>query len=696
MALGIFACRRRRGRHRVVIGRHRALPLLAVLIAAGLLVTGIAGPVAAAGSGPASCTACGAGETIFGGSSFAGVYNVPVAGGGVVHGYCVTPGGWYPDSTHDAAGSFAAANAAVWAEFINLSDYSSDTDQAGVGARIQRDLFGQGDFSAISSAAQARSDALWAQANRLAGPWATHVVYHSNQTVTVSVTAASGALVPGATVDLAWANSAGPATVNTGNSGSATMAFTPRFGAPGKVTATGRRVGPLGLLRWNAELSEEQDVTSISGPVDAAPDSDTWVVIKPSLVTIVKQDADTGAIVPGAVIAFSDTATGTLFAQVTTKSTPVAVPGLDNRAGQRVYYRELANPSGYLADGPSGSFVVGEDGGTIALSMKDSAATPNCTSQATASYTSSQNIVFGVPGGPVGDSVSCAGLPPNNPTFDVQEQLLSVPAPASGWCHDVPAAAWASARVIGTGTISMPASPATGTGPYSITGSLTPPLTVPAGLTGCLGWRGTATPWPGAATIRLDPVRAEQVRLVRVQLATRVQRQVVRPGGLLVDLVQVSGIPPGLTGPFPATADVRSLPAGPRGCAGLGPAQFSRVAPYRSVPFSVDHGDGSYRVQIAVPSQPDRCLNFTERFTRPLWPGGPTPTAEVGVAAETGLVDHPVASGGGGGRNHGLATTGTNIDLGVVLAGLVVALGILLAWAGRRHRRPSSTTADSS
>lgn len=617
------------------------------------------------------------------------MYNVPVAGGGVVHGYCITPGNWYPDSMHDAAGTFAVANAAVWAEFINLSDYASDTDQAGVGARIQRDLFGQNDFSAISSAAQARSDALWAQATRLAGPWATHVVYHANQTVTVSVTAASGALVPGATVDLAWANSTGPASVDTGTSGSTTVAFTPRFGAPGKVTATGKRIGPLSLQRWNAEVGAEQDVTSISGPVDAAPDSDTWVVVKPSLVTIVKQDADTGAIVPDAVIGLSDTATGTPFAQVTTKATPVAAPGLDNRAGQRVYYRELVNPTGYLADAAAGSFVVGADGGTIALVIKDSAASPSCSSQASASDTSGQ-VVFGMAGGPVGDSVTCGGLPPNNPAFEVDEQLLSVPAPASGLCRDVTAAAWSAGRVVGTGTISMPATPSTGPGPYSVTGTLSPALSIPAGLSaGCLGWRGSATPWAGAAPIGLDPVPGEQVTLVAVRLATRVQQQTVRPGGLLVDLVTVSGIPAALSGPFPATADVRSLPAGVHGCTGLGPAQFNRVKPYRSVPFRIDHGNGTYRVQIAAPATPDRCLNFTERFTQPLWPGGPTPAGEVGVAAETGLVDHPAvpkASGGGGGRGRGLAYTGTDTAIGVVIAAALVGVGLLLLLGGRRRR----------
>jgi hypothetical protein len=689
VALGIFACRRGQGRHRVVKGRHRALPLLAVVIAAGLLVAGLAGPAGAAGSGPASCTACGAGETIFGGSSFAGVYNVPIGGGGVVHGYCITPGGWYPDSTHDAAGGFAVANAAVWAEFINLSDYSSDTDQAGVGARIQRDLLGQADFSSISSAAQARSDALWAQATRLAGPWATHVVYHSNQTVTVSVVAASGTLVPGATVDLAWANSAGPASVSTGSGGSVTVPFTPRFGAPGKVTATGRRIGPLGLLRWNAELSEEQDVTSISGPVDAAPDSDTWVVVKPSLVTIVKQDADTGAIVPGAVIGFSDTATGTPFAQVTTKSTPVAVPSLDNRAGQRVYYRELTNPAGYLADGASGSFVVGEDGGTIALSMKDSAATPSCTSQAMASYTTNQSIVFGLPGGPVGDSVTCAGLPQNNLPFQVEEQLLHVSAPPSGLCRDVTAAAWTTARVVGSGTINLPATAVAGTGPYSVTGTLTPPPTIPAKLTtGCLGWRGETKPWSDATAIELNPVPAEQVTLVQVRLVTRVQQQTVQPSVELVDLVDVTGIPPGLPGPFPAIADVRSVPSGDHGCAGIGPAQFVRVKPYRSVPFTIDHGNGTYRIRIVVPNTPDRCLNFTERFTQPLWPGGPIPSAQVGVAAETSLVNHLTASGGGGGRGRGLAYTGSNTEIALVIAAAVVGVGWLVLLAGRR-RRPS-------
>lgn len=690
MAFGILTCRRTPGAHRVS-GDHRLTRglLAAAAIVGVLLVTAPAGPVSAAGSGPSSCTACGAGEVIFGGSSFAGVYNVPMAGGGVAHGYCITPGGWYPDSTHDATGTFAAANAAVWAEFINLSDLTSDIDQAGVGARIQRDLSGQGDFSAISAAAQARSDALWTQATRLAGPWATHVVYHSNQTVTVSVTSASGAVVPGATVNLAWANATGPASVDTGSSGSVTVPLAPRFGAPGKVTATGRRIGPLGLLRWNAEVSAEQDVISVSGPVDAAPDSDTWVVVKPSAVTIIKQDADTGATVPGAVVGFSDTAAGAPFAQVTTNSAPVAVPGLDNRAGQRVYYRELANPTGYLADGPSGSFMVGEDGGTIALAMKDSAATPSCSSHASASNTT-KGIVFAVAGGPVGDSVTCAGLPPNNSAFEVHEQLINVPAPATGLCSDAKATAWTAGRVVGTGTITMAATPNTGTGPYSVTGSLTPPLTIPSSVTGCLGWRGAVTPWPGAKTISLEPVPDEQITLVRLRLVTRVQQQVVHPGGLLIDLVDVSGIPPAMTGPFPATADVRSVPAGPHGCTGLGPAQFARIKPYRSMPFSIDHGNGTYRVQIVVPTTPDRCLNFTERFTRPLWPGGPTPSSEIGVAAETSLLDQPVASGGGGGRGRGLAYTGSNTEIALVIAAAVMGVGGLVLLAGRR-RRPSKS-----
>ncbi|MFL6163601.1 MAG: collagen binding domain-containing protein [Jatrophihabitantaceae bacterium] len=616
---------------------------------------------------------------------------MPVAGGGVVQGYCITPGGWFPDSTHDAAGGFAVANAAVWAEFINLSDYASDVDQAGVGARIQRDLFGGNDFSAISAAAQARSDALWAQASRLAGPWATHVVYHSDQTVTVSVTAASGALVPGATVGLSWANSTGPASVDTGSTGAVTVPFTPRFGAPGKVTATGRRVGPLGLLRWNAELGTEQDVTSMSGPVDAAPDADTWVVVKPSLVTIVKQDADTGATVPGAVIGFSDTAAGAPFAQVTTRSTPVAVPGLDERAGQRVYYREVANPAGYLADAAAGSFVVGQDGGTIALVMKDSAAAPSCASQASGSY-SAGSVVFGTAGGPVGDSVTCDGLPPNNPSFQVTEQLLHVALPPSGRCADATAAQLAAGEQEAAAVITMPATPTTGVGPYSVTGT-TPALTIPATLTtGCLAWAGSTTPWPGAAPIELGPVPAEQVTLVDVRLATRVQQQTVPPGGLVVDLVDVTGLPAAMTEPFAATADVRSLPAGPHGCAGLGPAQFAQMKAYRSVPFRIDHGNGSYRVQIAAPREQDRCLNFTERFTQPLWPGGPMPSAQVGVAAETAYVDRPPAvappkaSGGGGGRGHGLPYTGANPGIPLVLGVTLLGVGGLLLLAGRRRR----------
>ena len=279
------------------------------------------------------------------------MYNVPVAGGGVVHGYCITPGSWYPDSTHDAAGGFAVANAAVWAEFINLSDYTSDVDQAGVGARIQRDLFGQNDFSAISSAAQARSDALWAQAARLAGPWATHVVYHSNQTVTVSVTAASGALVPGATVEpgvgeLDRPGERGHRQQRQRHGG--VHAAVRRAGQGDRDRQADRPAGPAALERRARRRSRTSPRSVRPGRRRAG--RDTWVVVKPSLVTIVKQDADTGAIVPGAVIGFSDTATGAPFAQVTTKTTPVAVPGLDDRAGQRVYYRELANPTGYLAD----------------------------------------------------------------------------------------------------------------------------------------------------------------------------------------------------------------------------------------------------------------------------------------------------------------------------------------------------------
>jgi LPXTG-motif cell wall-anchored protein len=482
--------------------------------------------------------------------------------------------------------------------------------------------------------------------------------------------------------------------VDTGSSGSVTFGFTPRFGAPGKVTATGKRIGPLSLLRWNAELGSEQDVTSISGPVDAAPDADTWVVVKPSLVTIVKQDAESGAVVPGAVIGFSDTASGAPFAQVTTKATPVAVPGLDNRAGQRVYYRELASPTGYLADGAAGSFVVGQDGGTIALVMKDSAASPSCSSHASASEATG-SVVFGVAGGPVGDSVTCDGLPPNNPSFEVAEDLLHIALPPTGRCSDATAAAWTAGNRVASAVIAMPATPDTGSGPYSVTGTVTPALTIPATVTtDCLAWRGTTAPWPGAATIELEPVPAEQVTLVHAQLATRVQQQTVQPGGLVVDLVEVTGIPTGLTGPFPATADVRSLPVGPHGCAGLGPAQFARVRPYRSVPFRIDHGNGTYQIRISAPREQDRCLNFTERFTQPLWPSGPTPSAQVGEAAETTLVDHPptrtpvTASGGGGGRGHGLPYTGADPAAALVIGGAAVGVGGLLLLGGRRRQEP--------
>jgi hypothetical protein len=686
--------------------------MVAVLLMAGIaaVITNVGQTAEAAGSGPTSCTACGPGEQIFGGTDFAGVYNVPTAGG-TIHGYCISPGGWYPDSTHDAAGGFAVANAAVWAEFINLSDYTSDLDQAGVGARMQRDLFGRNDFSAISAAARARSDALWTQANRLAGPWATQVSYHTNDTVTVSVTAASGALVPNATVSLAWANAAGPVSVDTGG-GAVTVAFAPKFGAPGRVTATGRRIGPLSLLRWVAEVAAEQNVTSISGPVDAAPDSAQWTITKPSLVTIVKQGADTGAPVAGAVLGFSDTATGAPFAHVTTKTTPVPVLGLDNRAGQRVYYRELVNPQGYLADGASGSFVVGTDGGTIALVMKDSAATPSCASQASASWSSAQAnppaaarrragppgpVVFGLAGGPIGDSVTCDGLPPNNAPFTVAEDLVNVPAPTSGLCSGLTPAQWTAGTAVASATITMPATPTAGSGPYSITGSTDPALTIPTGLTGCLGWRGSTTPWPGAAQLVLDPVPAEQVTLVNAQLFTRVQQQRVLPGGTIIDTVTVSGLPAALVGPFPATADLRSVPAVAGSCTQVTATAFQKVAPYTTVPFTIDHGNGSYQVRVTAPADKDRCLNFTERFTRPLWPGGPTPTAEVGVAAETTFVDHPPvqvkppvkASGGGGGNGRGLAYTGANPGVALVIGLLLAGIGGLLVLVAGRRRRSS-------
>jgi hypothetical protein len=500
--------------------------------------------------------------------------------------------------------------------------------------------------------------------------------------------------------------------VSTG-AGTVTVGFTPKFGAPGRVTATGQKIGPLSLLRWVAEVGAEQNVTSISGPVDAAPDSAQWTITKPSLVTIVKQDADTGSPVAGAVLGFSDTVGGTLFGQVTTKTIPVPVPGLDDRAGQRVYYRELVNPQGYLADAAAGSFVVGTDGGTIALVMKDSPATPSCSSQASASWSSAQAtnppatrrradgtggpVVFGVVGGPLGDAVTCDGLPPNNPTFTVAEDLVSIPAPSSGLCADATAQQWAGGQVVTSVTISMPATPSTGTGPYSLTGTTDPALTVPAKLSGCLGWRGSTTPWPGAAPVALDPAPTEQIRLVDVRLATRVQQQQVMPGGTILDLVDVSGIPTGLAGQFPATADLRSVPAVAGSCARVSAADFMKVKPYRSVPFSIGHGNGTYLVQITAPADKDRCLNFTERFTAPLWPGGPTPTAEVGMAVETTFVDHPPvvkppvrASGGGGGNGRGLAFTGVNTTEALVLAGLLLGTGLLVATAGRRRRTTRS------
>jgi LPXTG-motif cell wall-anchored protein len=289
--------------------------------------------------------------------------------------------------------------------------------------------------------------------------------------------------------------------------------------------------------------------------------------------------------------------------------------------------------------------------------------------------------------------VSCDGLPPNNPPFEVAERLLHIGLPSSGRCADATAAQWAAGEQVASAVITMPATPTTGSGPHGVTGSITPALTIPATVTtGCLAWAGSTTPWPGAAAIELGPVPAEQVTLVAVRLATRVQQQTVLPGGLVVDLVDVTGLPAGLTGPYTAAADVRSLPAGPHGCAGLGPAQFARVKPYRSVPFRIEHGNGTYRVQITAPRVQDRCLNFTERFTQPLWPAGPMPSAQVGVAAETAYVDHPPAiappkaSGGGGGRGHGLPYTGANPGIALILGVTLLGVGGLLLLAGRRRR----------
>jgi hypothetical protein len=269
-----------------------------------------------------------------------------------------------------------------------------------------------------------------------------------------------------------------------------------------------------------------------------------------------------------------------------------------------------------------------------------------------------------------------------------------MPAPNSGLCSDVTAGQWTAGTVVASTTISMPATPDTGSGPYSVTGSTDSALRIPAGLTGCLAWRGSTTPWPGTAQIVLDPVPAEQVTLVNAALVTRVQQQRVMPGGTIIDTVTVSGIPAALVGPFPATADLRSVPAVAGGCTHFTPAAFQKVAPYTTVPFSIDHGNGSYQVRVTAPADKDRCLNFTERFTRPLWPGGPTPTAEVGAAAETTFVDHPPAqvkppvkaSGGGGGNGRGLAYTGANPGVVLVIGLLLLGVGgLLLLGVGRRR-----------
>lgn len=135
----------------------------------------------------------------------------------------------------------------------------------------------------------------------------------------------------------------------------------------------------------------------------------------------------------------------------------------------------------------------------------------------------------------VGDSVTCAGLPPNNPSFTVAEQLLNVPPPASVCAATSPRRSgrpggWSPRRA---SPCRPPRSPAPA---RTASPAAHPGLDHPGRHGGCLGWRGDTTPWDGAAAIQLEPVPAEQVTVVQVRLATRVQQQTVQPGGLLVDL----------------------------------------------------------------------------------------------------------------------------------------------------------------
>jgi len=366
------------GRHRPPTSKNSTSltgKLVALLAAAALIGIGTAAAAATHSSG---CDNCAAGIRLQG--TFFGAFEQDAANGSGPQLYRITTArsrivsGEVRQSSSDSP--IAAADAPVWASFINQSDRHSSSDQAAVAIRIARDI-GKDDsgWRAANDTLRSRSDALWSEAERLAGPYTTVAQHNDDNTVTVRVRAASSAGVAGAPVQLTWTNAIGPTEVSTLADGNALIVYTAGTGSVG-VRATTTQLPAATLQAYRRTSDTLPNAVSIGEPSVTTATTAAWKFGVPSEVKIIKREVGTAKAYPGATYLFSDRLGGKPFATVTTAATPISVPDLAGRMGTTVYYREVPSANSALYPAKPGSFFVGNDGSLVNLDIKTALCPP--------------------------------------------------------------------------------------------------------------------------------------------------------------------------------------------------------------------------------------------------------------------------------------------------------------------------------
>ncbi|MCW2603789.1 MAG: hypothetical protein JWN61_1924 [Pseudonocardiales bacterium] len=584
----------------------------------------------ASAEAPPGCEVCEQGF-IYGTTGFAGSYAVATPDGLAPNTYCITQGLNYPNSAHSGPVGTDYADQAVWAAFLDRAG-ATDTDRAAVSMRVHRDLEGNSTEWGAFADLREHSDALWAQAAALAGPYTAAIEWLQRPdagtggagVLVISVRSSSGTPLPYAQMTLSGGNMALPGSADTGPTGIIELAVAVLLPGPWTIGAAAANLPPTTVLRYDA-LANEQTVVGPGPRTSAAPVGATGSWDVPTTVTALKIDATTRLPVAGAVIEIRSAGGPVVTAFTTTaEPLPVALPPGEYSA------REIREPDGYLIDDAAAHpFAVTLLGGRVDLVWADTPAVPTIATRASAPRVS--------PGDAVHDRITVAGLPPSIAPFPVLVRYLGpVPPPADGNCARLPAAAFAAAGVIAQATIAV-----TGNGEYA-----TPAFTAPPER-GCTTFDVSSRRplWPGGPVLSAAPNAVdESVEVVSVQISTTVSPAVVEPGGSVSDRIVVAGLP-AWSGPRQLTVSLIGPVAAPAGgrCADLSAAAFESARLLTSLVLEITADGALDSPALPVDVTDGQCVTIEIVDGHPLWPGGPAPTSPRGQASETALV-HKIAT----------------------------------------------------